>query len=106
MSPSCTMRWLGIQPVAIAHEIAQAREDARMREQANTFEIARRNARVGQGLLVLPGIGELWLAWGDKGLVMLALPGTEGDVADQMVDRGVEAPEPSEVPAQFADCLS
>jgi hypothetical protein len=25
--------------------------------------------------LVLPGIGEVWLAWSDAGLLMLSLPG-------------------------------
>jgi O-6-methylguanine DNA methyltransferase len=95
-----------MQPTAIVQESAKAREDARMAEQANTFEIARRNASVGQGMLELPGIGELWLAWGAAGLLMLALPDTTaGEIAEAMVDRGVEAPEPSEVPAQYADCL-
>ena len=77
-----------------------------MPEQANTFEIARRNASVGQGTLELPGLGEMWLAWSASGLLMLALPETTpGEIADAMVDRGVEAPEPSEVPARYADCL-
>jgi O-6-methylguanine DNA methyltransferase len=77
-----------------------------MPEQANTFEIARRNARIGQGFLELPGIGELWLAWGEKGLLMLALPDTSpGEVADAMVDRGVSAPDPVDVPARYAACL-
>lgn len=77
-----------------------------MPEQANTFEIARRNASVGQGLLDLPGIGEVWLAWSSTGLLMLALPQTSaGEVADAMVDRGVEAPDPVDVPAEYADPL-
>lgn len=77
-----------------------------MAEQANTFEIARRNASVGQGLLDLPGIGEVRLAWSERGLLMLELPGTPPDaLAAAMLDRGIEAPEPVEVPAQYADCL-
>jgi methylated-DNA-[protein]-cysteine S-methyltransferase len=74
--------------------------------QANTFEIARRNARVGQGILEVPGIGELRLAWSDTGLLMLALPSTPpGEVEAAMVDRGIEAPEPIDVPARYADVL-
>jgi len=77
-----------------------------MVEHANTFERARRNASIGQGLLELPGIGELRLAWGERGLLMLALPGTPpGEVEAAMVDRGVEAPELTDVPALYADCL-
>jgi O-6-methylguanine DNA methyltransferase len=77
-----------------------------MAEQANTFEIARRNASVGQGLLELPGIGELRLAWSTQGLVMLALPSTPPELVEaSMVDRGIEAPELSEVPALYSDLL-
>lgn len=77
-----------------------------MVEQANTFEIARRNASVGQGLLELPGIGELRLAWSDRGLLMLALPSTPSELVEaSMVDRGIEAPELSDVPASYADLL-
>jgi O-6-methylguanine DNA methyltransferase len=77
-----------------------------MVEHANTFEVLRRKASVGQGLLDLPGIGELRLAWSDIGLLMLELPGTPpGEVESAMVDRGIEAPEPSDVPARYADCL-
>lgn len=77
-----------------------------MAEQANTFEIARRNASVGQGLLEVPGIGELRLAWSDKGLLMLAFPSTPSELVEAaMVDRGIEAPELVEVPAQYADVL-
>lgn len=77
-----------------------------MAEQANTFEIARRNASVGQGLLEVPGIGELRLAWSDKGLLMLAFPSTPSELVESaMVDRGIEAPELVEVPAQYADVL-
>jgi methylated-DNA-[protein]-cysteine S-methyltransferase len=77
-----------------------------MAEQANTFEIARRNASVGQGLLELPGIGELRLAWSDKGLLMLALPSTPEELVEaSMVDRGIEAPELVDVPALYADAL-
>jgi O-6-methylguanine DNA methyltransferase len=74
--------------------------------QANTFEIARRNASVGQGLLELPGIGELRLAWSEKGLLLLELPNTQPEAgAEAMVDRGIEAPEFIDVPAQYADLL-
>lgn len=77
-----------------------------MVEHANTFELQRRNASIGQGLLDLPGIGEVRLAWSARGLLFLELPGTPpGEVEAAMVDRGVEAPEPTEVPAIFADCL-
>ena len=77
-----------------------------MAVQANTFEIARRNASVGQGLLDLPGIGELRLAWSEKGLLMLALPSAPPELmAAAMVDRGIEAPELIEVPALYADLL-
>jgi len=74
--------------------------------QANTFEIARRNACIGQGLLDVPGIGELRLAWSANGLLMLELPGTPPEeVGAAMVDRGIEAPELVDVPAEYADCL-
>ncbi|HEX5659903.1 MAG TPA: methylated-DNA--[protein]-cysteine S-methyltransferase [Polyangiales bacterium] len=77
-----------------------------MAGQANTFEIARRKASVGQGLLELPGIGELRLAWSEKGLLLLELPNTAPEAGAQaMVDRGIEAPESMEVPAQYAECL-
>lgn len=78
-----------------------------MADQANTFEIARRNASIGQGLLELPGIGEVRLAWSATGLLMLALPGTPPDeIGAAMLDRGIEAPELSDVPARYAECLS
>jgi O-6-methylguanine DNA methyltransferase len=74
--------------------------------QANTFEIARRKASVGQGLLELAGIGEIRLAWSDKGLLLLELPNSEPEAGVQaMVDRGIEAPDMMDVPAQYADCL-
>lgn len=77
-----------------------------MAGQANTFEIARRKASVGQGLLELPGIGEVRLAWSEKGLLLLELPSSEPEVGAQaMVDRGIEAPDASEVPAQYAELL-
>jgi methylated-DNA-[protein]-cysteine S-methyltransferase len=77
-----------------------------MVQHANTFEQARRNASIGQGLLDLPGVGELRLAWSASGLLLLELPGSPPDVAEAaMVDRGVEAPEPADVPALYADCL-
>jgi methylated-DNA-[protein]-cysteine S-methyltransferase len=78
-----------------------------MAGQANTFEIARRKASVGQGLLELPGVGELRLAWSDKGLLLLELPNTEPEAGAQaMVDRGIEAPgEMVDVPALYADLL-
>lgn len=78
-----------------------------MAGQANTFEIARRNASVGQGLLELPGIGEVRLAWSEKGLLLLELPSSEPEAGAQaMVDRGIEAPEVTDVPAQYADLLA
>jgi methylated-DNA-[protein]-cysteine S-methyltransferase len=78
-----------------------------MAGQANTFEIARRKASVGQGLLELPGVGELRLAWSDKGLLLLELPTAEPEAGAQaMVDRGIEAPgEMVDVPALYADLL-
>lgn len=88
------------------NERSRQNEDALMPVQANTFEIARRNASVGQGLLDLPGIGELRLAWSATGLLMLALPSTPPDqIEAAMVDRGIEAPELVDVPAQYADLL-
>jgi methylated-DNA-[protein]-cysteine S-methyltransferase len=77
-----------------------------MAGQANTFEIARRKASVGQGLLELPGIGEIRLAWSEVGLLLLELPSSEPEAGAQaMVDRGIEAPEMADVPAQYADVL-
>ncbi|HEY6876761.1 MAG TPA: methylated-DNA--[protein]-cysteine S-methyltransferase, partial [Polyangiales bacterium] len=61
---------------------------------------------VGQGLLELPGIGELRLAWSEKGLLLLELPSSEPELGAQlMVDRGLEAPDMVEVPAQYAEPL-
>ncbi|MET0284288.1 MAG: methylated-DNA--[protein]-cysteine S-methyltransferase [Polyangiales bacterium] len=78
-----------------------------MAGQANTFEIARRKASVGQGLLELPGIGEIRLAWSEKGLLLLELPNTEPEAGAQaMVDRGIEAPiEMVDVPALYCEPL-
>ncbi len=78
-----------------------------MAGQANTFEIARRKASVGQGLLELPGIGEIRLAWSEKGLLLLELPNSEPETGAQaMVDRGIEAPsEMIDVPSQYAELL-
>ncbi len=77
-----------------------------MADQANTFEIARRNASIGQGMLELPGIGEVRLAWSATGLLLLALPSTPPDeIGAAMVDRGIEAPALTDVPALYADPL-
>jgi len=57
-------------------------------------------------VLELPGIGELRLAWSERGLLMLALPESPPEAVEEaMVDRGIDAPELVDVPAQYADCL-
>ena len=51
----------------------------------------------------MPGIGEVWLAWSEQGLLMLALPGQPPGAAEaEMLDRGIEPPPLAEVPELFA----
>jgi O-6-methylguanine DNA methyltransferase len=52
---------------------------------------------------MLPGIGEVWLAWSAHGLLMLSLPGrAPGEVEAEMVDRHIEPPPICEVPDAYA----
>jgi O-6-methylguanine DNA methyltransferase len=56
--------------------------------------------------LLLPGIGEVWLAWSARGLLMLSLPGrAPGEVEAEMVDREIAPPPLADVPAEFAEPL-
>ncbi len=65
-----------------------------------------RSPSLGQGSLALAGIGEIWLAWSAKGLLLLALPDqTAFDIEATMVDRGIEPPPLAEVPACYAEPL-
>lgn len=66
-----------------------------------------RSPSLGQGGLELPGIGEVWLAWSEKGLLLLTLP-DEAQVTlaeAAMVDRAVDAPPVRDVPDLYADFL-
>jgi O-6-methylguanine DNA methyltransferase len=61
---------------------------------------------LGQGSLSLPGIGEIWLAWSAKGLLLLSLPEREpGEVEATMVGLGVASPPLADVPAIYAEPL-
>jgi O-6-methylguanine DNA methyltransferase len=75
-----------------------------MPQQPNT-EVAPASL-LGQGMLKLPGIGELWLVWSEKGLVTLALPHFVPDeVEADLVDRGLAPPPHADVPAAYAEPL-
>jgi methylated-DNA-[protein]-cysteine S-methyltransferase len=77
-----------------------------MRNQATTATSLAKRPLVGQGMLTLPGIGELWLVWSDTGLVMLSLPGRAPDeIEADMVDRDLEPPPVDDVPAVYAELL-
>ena len=66
----------------------QTGESTRMREQATTDAAGAKPSLLGQWMLALPGIGELWLVWSELGLVMLSLPDrAPGEVEADMVDR-------------------
>ncbi len=61
---------------------------------------------LGQGALVLPNIGEVWLAWSARGLLMLSLPEqAPGEVEAEMVDRGIAPPPLAEVPDEYREPL-
>jgi methylated-DNA-[protein]-cysteine S-methyltransferase len=80
--------------------------EARMREQATTATAQAKCPLLGQGLLALPGIGDLWLVWSELGLVMLSLPNhVPGEIEADMVDRGLAPPDLADVPAAFAEPL-
>ncbi|MFT3921089.1 MAG: methylated-DNA--[protein]-cysteine S-methyltransferase [Myxococcales bacterium] len=67
---------------------------------------SEREPALGQGALVLPGLGELWLAWSAKGLLMLSLPGRmPGEIEAAMVDREILPPPLADVPSAYADPL-
>ena len=84
----------------------QTGERTRMREQATTDAAGAKPSLLGQGMLALPGIGELWLVWSELGLVMLSLPDrAPGEVEADMVDRGLAPPDMADVPARFAEPL-
>ena len=55
---------------------------------------------------MLPGIGEVWLAWSARGLLMLSLPDrAPGEVEAEMVDQHIAPPPLADVPAQYAEPL-
>jgi methylated-DNA-[protein]-cysteine S-methyltransferase len=84
----------------------QTGDEARMREQATTAASQAKCPLLGQGLLALPGIGDLWLVWSELGLVMLSLPNhVPGEIEADMVDRGLAPPDLADVPAAFAEPL-
>jgi methylated-DNA-[protein]-cysteine S-methyltransferase len=100
------MRWLGAQPKLWATIMKQTGTDTRMREQATTDATDAKRPLLGQGMLALPGIGELWLVWSEQGLVMLSLPDhAPGEIEADMVDRGLSPPDLADVPARFAEPL-
>jgi len=77
-----------------------------MLSNANTLATPVPGPLVGQGLLNLPGIGDLWLVWSDAGLVTLALPTrAPGEIEGELADRGLSPPPIAEVPALYADAL-
>jgi O-6-methylguanine DNA methyltransferase len=77
-----------------------------MRDDASTSSEDERSPALGQGPLVLPRIGEVWLAWSERGLLMLALPGqSPEEMAAEMVDRDIAPPPVAEVPSVYAEPL-
>jgi O-6-methylguanine DNA methyltransferase len=77
-----------------------------MNDDANTSAPEERSDALSQGTLALPGIGELRLVWSERGLVMLALPSRSAqDVAEDMVDRGIEPPPFADVPDPYRSLL-
>lgn len=83
--------------------------ETRMPKQPNTEPTAAKSAArplLGQGMLALPGIGELWLVWSDLGLVTLALPHfVPNEIEADMVDRGLSPPPLADVPLAYAEPL-
>ena len=77
-----------------------------MRSHANTPSLDTQSPLLGQGLLDLPGIGDLWLVWSELGLVTLALPTrVPGEIEAEMVDLGLTPPPIADVPTVYADPL-
>lgn len=61
---------------------------------------------LGQGLLHLPGLGDLWLVWSALGLVTLGLPTRiAGEIETEMADRGLVPPPVADVPALYSELL-
>src|SRR5690606_4515071 len=100
------MRWLGAQPQAMLQPRTRTRTHFTMPDHASTSELDARSPSLGQGGIVLPGIGEVWLAWSARGLLMLSLPGqAPGEAEAEMVDRGIDPPPVCEVPELYAKPL-
>lgn len=77
-----------------------------MPSNANTLATHVPGPLVGQGLLDLPGIGDLWLVWSELGLVSLSLPTrAAGEIEAELVDRGLTAPPIADIPAIYAEPL-
>ena len=77
-----------------------------MSDDANTSDESARRDPLGQGTLLLQGIGEVALVWSERGLLMLSLPSRSRDeLAADMVDRGIEAPPFAEVPDPYRSLL-
>jgi O-6-methylguanine DNA methyltransferase len=77
-----------------------------MPDDANTSAATVRSEGLLQGLLELPGLGELSLVWSRTGLVMLSLPTrAPHEVAADMVDRGIEPPPVVDVPNPYRELL-
>jgi O-6-methylguanine DNA methyltransferase len=55
---------------------------------------------------LLPGIGEVWLAWSAQGLLMLSLPSSApGETEAAMVDREISPPPLLDVPGEYSEPL-
>lgn len=77
-----------------------------MESQRTTASGDAKRPLVGQGMLFLPGVGDVWLVWSDEGLVVLALPSrAPGEVEADLADRGLSPPPLADVPAQYAEPL-
>lgn len=77
-----------------------------MRNQPTTRTPPAKRPLVGQGMLALPGIGDVWLVWSERGLVVLALPHHVPDEIEQdLVDRGLAPPPLADVPGEYAEPL-
>jgi len=77
-----------------------------MFDDANTSGQEARSDGLWQGTLLLPGIGDVSLVWGERGLLMLALPSrSQDELAADMMDRGIEAPPFAEVPDPYRSVL-
>jgi len=62
---------------------------------------------VGQGVLSLPGIGEIWLVWSELGLVVLGLPGHTPDAIEaNLMELGLTPPPRRALPAAYAEPLT